>query len=84
MAIAPGLIWRAIFVFIRYSLYLFLRKILTGVAKKLRETANLPFGEASAYAQGYGATRDRDRCRMSRIQKETWVLQGTRLSSEKK
>lgn len=33
MAIAAGLIWRAIFVFIRIRFYLFLRKILPGVAK---------------------------------------------------
>jgi hypothetical protein len=33
MAIAAGLTWRAIFVFIGIRLYLFLRKIFTGVAK---------------------------------------------------
>jgi len=48
MAIAPGLIWRAIFVFIRASLYPFLRKILAGVAKKLRYTEGLPFAKAKA------------------------------------
>src|ERR1700751_987804 len=36
MAIAPGLIWRAIFVFIRIRFYLFLRKIFPGVAKIFR------------------------------------------------
>jgi len=48
MAIAPGLIWRAIFVFIRHSVYPFLRKILAGVAKKLRDTEGLPFAKAKA------------------------------------
>ncbi|PYK24843.1 MAG: hypothetical protein DME52_10265 [Verrucomicrobia bacterium] len=36
MAIAPGLIWRAIFVFIGIRFYLFLRKIFLGVAKIFR------------------------------------------------
>src|SRR5689334_11821916 len=63
MAIAPGLIWRAIFVFIRASLYPFLRKILAGVAKKLRDTEGLPFAKAKA----------RPVPRISRI-RETWVF----------
>jgi len=36
MAIAPGLIWRAIFVFIGIRFYLFLRKIFLGIAKIFR------------------------------------------------
>jgi hypothetical protein len=36
MAIAPGLIWRAIFVFIGIRFYLFLRKIFPGAAKFLK------------------------------------------------
>src|SRR6266536_3025681 len=36
IAIAAGLIWRAIFVFIRHSLYLFLRKSFHGVAQIFR------------------------------------------------
>jgi hypothetical protein len=48
MAIAAGLIWRAIFVFIGIRFYLFLRKIFPGIAKKLWKTTDPPFAEAKA------------------------------------
>jgi hypothetical protein len=55
MAIAAGLTWRAIFVFIGIRLYLFLRKIFTGVAKI--------FGTGIFLSRIIRITRDRDTIR---------------------